>query len=26
MRVTARWRDDRVGDVRDIECFVPVAG
>jgi uncharacterized OB-fold protein len=26
MRVTARWRDDRVGDIRDIECFVPVAG
>jgi uncharacterized protein len=26
MRVTARWRDDRVGDVRDIECFVPVGG
>jgi uncharacterized OB-fold protein len=26
MRVTIRWRDDRVGDIRDIECFVPVAG
>jgi hypothetical protein len=26
MRVTPRWRDERVGDIRDIECFVPVAG
>jgi len=26
MRVTPRWRDERVGDVRDIRCFVPVAG
>ncbi len=25
MRVTARWRDERVGDIRDIECFEPEA-
>jgi uncharacterized OB-fold protein len=25
MRVAARWRDERVGDVRDIACFVPEA-
>jgi uncharacterized OB-fold protein len=25
MRVTPRWRDERAGDIRDIECFVPVA-
>ncbi len=23
MRVQARWRDDRVGHINDIECFVP---
>jgi uncharacterized protein len=23
MRVTARWRADRVGDILDIECFEP---
>jgi uncharacterized OB-fold protein len=23
MRVRARWRDERVGEIRDIECFVP---
>src|SRR5262249_60525194 len=23
MRVTVRWRPERVGDVRDIESFVP---
>lgn len=23
MRVTARWRPDRAGDIRDIESFVP---
>jgi len=23
MRVTARWRPERVGDIRDIESFVP---
>lgn len=23
MRVRARWRQDRVGDIRDIECFEP---
>jgi uncharacterized OB-fold protein len=22
-RVAARWREDRVGDIRDIECFEP---
>ena len=26
MRVVPRWRDERVGDIRDIECFVPEAG
>ena len=26
MRVAPRWRDERVGDIRDIQCFVPVAG
>lgn len=25
MRVTIRWRPERTGDVRDIECFVPEA-
>lgn len=25
MRVTARWRPERVGDIRDVECFVPEA-
>ena len=25
MRVVPRWREERTGDVRDIECFVPVA-
>jgi uncharacterized protein len=23
MRVTARWRPERAGEIRDIECFVP---
>ena len=23
LRVAARWRADRVGDIRDIECFEP---
>jgi hypothetical protein len=23
MRVTPRWRDERVGDIHDIEAFVP---
>ncbi len=23
MRVRARWRDERAGEMRDIECFVP---
>jgi uncharacterized OB-fold protein len=23
MRVAARWRAERVGDIRDIECFAP---
>ncbi len=23
MRVTVRWRDERVGSIRDIECFEP---
>jgi uncharacterized OB-fold protein len=23
MRVTASWRDEREGHIRDIECFVP---
>jgi uncharacterized OB-fold protein len=23
MRVSARWRADRIGSMRDIECFVP---
>ena len=23
MRVVARWRDERVGEIRDIACFVP---
>ncbi len=23
MRVTARWRDQTVGEIRDIACFVP---
>lgn len=25
MRVRIRWRDHRVGDITDIECFEPVA-
>jgi uncharacterized OB-fold protein len=25
MRVAARWRDERKGHIRDIECFVPEA-
>lgn len=25
MRVAARWRDERKGHMRDIECFVPEA-
>jgi uncharacterized protein len=24
MRVRVRWRDERVGEIRDIECFEPV--
>lgn len=24
LRVRARWRDERVGDITDIECFEPV--
>jgi len=23
MRVAVRWRGERVGDIRDVECFVP---
>ena len=23
MRVTAKWRDEREGHIRDLECFVP---
>jgi uncharacterized OB-fold protein len=23
MRVTVRWRDERVGEIQDIACFVP---
>lgn len=23
MRVTARWREERVGHIHDVECFVP---
>ena len=23
MRVTAKWRDERVGEIQDIACFVP---
>jgi uncharacterized OB-fold protein len=23
MRVRARWREERIGEIRDIECFVP---
>lgn len=26
MRVRVRWRDERVGHIRDIECFEPVEG
>jgi uncharacterized OB-fold protein len=26
MRVSVRWRDDRVGSINDIECFEPEAG
>ena len=26
MRVSARWRDERVGDIHDIEAFVPEDG
>jgi len=25
MRVKARWREERVGEIRDIDCFVPEA-
>jgi uncharacterized OB-fold protein len=25
MRVVARWREERAGSIRDIECFVPEA-
>ena len=25
MRVTARWRAERIGSIKDIECFVPEA-
>lgn len=25
MRVAVRWREERVGSIRDIECFVPEA-
>lgn len=26
MRVTARWRAERTGSIRDLECFVPANG
>jgi uncharacterized OB-fold protein len=26
MRVRARWRDERVGEIQDIACFVPEEG
>jgi uncharacterized OB-fold protein len=26
LRVTARWRDERVGEIQDIACFVPEDG
>jgi uncharacterized OB-fold protein len=26
MRVQVRWRSERVGDIRDIECFEPEGG
>lgn len=26
MRVTARWREERVGHIHDVECFVPEEG
>jgi uncharacterized OB-fold protein len=26
LRVTARWRDQRVGEIQDIACFVPEDG
>ena len=26
MRVEVRWRDERVGEIQDIACFVPEAG
>jgi uncharacterized OB-fold protein len=26
MRVTVRWRPERTGDIRDIDCFVPERG
>ena len=26
MRVKVRWRDERVGEIQDIVCFVPEAG
>jgi uncharacterized OB-fold protein len=26
MRVRARWRDERVGEIQDIACFVPEDG
>jgi uncharacterized OB-fold protein len=25
LRVTVRWRAERTGDIRDVECFVPEA-
>ena len=26
MRVAVKWRDERVGEIQDIACFVPEAG
>ncbi len=26
MRVTPRWREETVGEIQDIECFVPESG
>jgi uncharacterized OB-fold protein len=26
MRVRVRWRDERVGGIKDIECFEPEGG
>ena len=25
MRVSVRWREERTGEIQDIECFVPEA-